>query len=90
MLSVPPRPYKSESGKIVTRDTRFAWQEFVSVVDWDIRAEFEGKRRPGGRSWNSRWKASIDNLQNGGMENSEKYVNYIIVQRRSKGLPELK
>lgn len=76
-------------GRRLVMDTDDLWEEFIIVVDSDIQNEFSGKSAPGGFTWNTRWVSSINALREG-RENHQKYIDYIINQRRQHGLPELK
>lgn len=60
----------------------------IEAIDQDIEAEFGGAPPPGGRvSWNEKWTSQISHLKK---SNSDlKYVDYIVKQRRNRGLPEL-
>lgn len=76
-------------GRIVGKDTDLHWSNFIWVVNGDIIDEKAGQRPPGRRkSWNERWLGSIKSLREG-RENSHRYINYIIEERRKQGLPEL-
>lgn len=60
----------------------------IDAIDQDIKAEQRGDPPHGGRaSWNEKWIAQISHLRK---SNSDlKYIDYIVKQRRSHGLPEL-
>ena len=71
-------------------DTQEEWELFKLTMDAEIKNEVAGKRAPGGpgRTWNERWMRSIVALDKT-HENPEKYIGYIVEQRRLHGLPEL-
>lgn len=77
------------NGRMLLEDTQDLWEEFTGIVDRDIQRELAGKRAPGGGNWNERWQGSIKSLQKGNRENYEKYVEYIVYQRKRHGLPDL-
>ncbi len=78
-----------ESGKEWGADTPRYWRDWTEIMDRHIIREVSGHRVPGGLdSWNKSWLNTIKALREG-RENAEKYVRYIVENRRSAGLPEL-
>ncbi len=71
-------------------DTKKEWEVFKHTIDAEIKNEVAGIRASGGPglTWNARWLGSIIAIEET-QENPQKYVGYIVEQRRSKGLPEL-
>lgn len=78
----------TSDGRRVLKDTQPLWDEFKIVVDDDIRNESDGKKAPGGFTWNQRWVGRIETLREG-RENPQRYIDHIIEERRRQGLPEL-
>lgn len=81
---------KLPDGRRVLKDKPEIWDEFKIIVDDDIRNEQFEKSASGGRTWDERWMGSIKSLREGNQENYPKYIDYIIIERRRQGLPDLK
>jgi hypothetical protein len=82
---------KTVDGKTYLRDTPRTWAYLTKETDDGIALELKGKPPMGGlKSWNEGWVRGIRHLRNSGeVEHPEKYVAYIIEQRRKAGLPEI-
>jgi hypothetical protein len=80
---------KDEKGNSVLLDTPRMWADFVNLTNKQISSEKKGERPPGVSDWNKHWQMRIHEMENGSRENSSRYINYIIQQRRGAGLPEL-
>lgn len=81
---------KTTDGKTYLRDTPRTWNYLTRQMDEAIALELNGNPPMGGpKSWNEKWVWGIRNLRNGGVEHPEKYIAYIIEQRRKAGLPEI-
>lgn len=81
---------KTADGKSYLRDTPRTWSFLKRETDEAIALELKGVPPRGGmKSWNEGWVRGILNLRNGGVENPEKYIAYIVEQRRKLGLPEI-
>lgn len=85
-----PSDQSDSRGEVVTiPDTEASWYEFVTVTDFRIKDERAQKAAPAGStSWNAHWARVIHGLRQH-YENHEKYVEYIVLERRRAGLPEL-
>ena len=81
---------KTADGKTYLRDTQRTWSVLSRETDEAIARELKGKP-PGGamKSWNENWLRVIGNIREGKQENPEKYVAYIVEQRRRAGLHEI-
>ncbi len=78
-----------ESGRRWFADTPRNWRDWTEIMDEYIQEEASGQRVTGGLdSWNTRWLLTIKAVRES-QENAEKYVRYIVENRRSAGLPEL-
>ncbi len=78
-----------ESGKAWGADTQRYWRDWTEIMDEYVKQEASGQEITGGLdSWNTRWLRIIKAVR-GGRENAERYVRYIVENRRSAGLPEL-
>lgn len=78
-----------ESGKKLLADTPRNWRDWTEIMDRHIQREKAGEKVFGGyESWNTLWNKIITAVSEG-RQNAEKYVNYIILERRNAGLPEL-
>ena len=82
---------KTADGKTYLRDTPRTWAYLTKETDDGIALELKGKSPMGGlKSWNEGWGRGIRHLRNSGeVEHPEKYIAYIIEQRRKAGLPEI-
>jgi hypothetical protein len=81
---------KTADGKSYLRDTPRTWIVHKRETDEAIALELKGKPPGGGmKSWNENWVRVIQNTRNGNQENPEKYIAYIVEQRRKLGLPEI-
>lgn len=81
---------KTADGKSYLRDTPRTWNYIQKDTDEAIASELKGKPPGGGlNSWNENWVRVIRNTRNGNQENPEKYIAYLIEQRRKAGLPEI-
>lgn len=82
---------KTAEGKTYLRDTPRTWNYLKKEADDAVSLELKGKRPNGGfKSWNEKWVRGIHTMRNSGeLENPEKYIAYIIEQRRKAGLPEI-
>lgn len=81
---------KTADGKTYLRDTPRTWSVLSRETDEAIARELKGKPPGGGmKSWNENWLRVIRNIRDGKQENPEKYIAYIIEQRRKAGLPEI-
>lgn len=83
--------YESErdsTGKFLyQRDTDYSWGEFTKIMSRRVEREASGHAPPKG-DWNYHWTFIFRNI-NLSQENPEKYINFVINLRRSRGLPEL-
>lgn len=78
-----------ENGKRLSADTPRNWENWAESMHAHIQSEVAGDKASGGlESWNIFWDYRISALKEG-RENFQKYINYIIEQRRLAGLPEL-
>ena len=78
-----------ESGEWWFADTPRNWRDWTEIMAEYIQEEASGQRVTGGLdSWNTRWLRIIRAVRES-QENAEKYVRYIVENRRSAGLPEL-
>jgi hypothetical protein len=81
---------KTRDGKSFIRDTPRSWNYFKEDTDKAIASELKGVAPGGGmKSWNDNWVRVIRNIRNGGQENPERYVAYIVHRRRELALPEI-
>jgi hypothetical protein len=81
---------KLPDGTAVLLDTPRMWNDWVAQANSVIRAEAKGMNPLGkAESWNAYWLNRIQWLQSGHQENPQRYIDYIIEQRRAAGLPEL-
>lgn len=81
---------REEQGNVILLDTPNNWDAWVRTVNFDIEHEIAESPPPGGvKTWEIRWLDSIHSLQSGQHENYQKYIKYIIIQRRQAGLPPL-
>jgi hypothetical protein len=81
---------KNADGETYLRDTPRTWGFLTSQTDEAVRSELEGKPPGGGfASWNEKWVKGIEDLRSGYVENPEKYIDYIIEERREAGLREI-
>lgn len=55
----------------------------------DVQGDSLDGRPQGGGTWNNYWLQRIHALQSGDQEHPQKYIDYIIQQRREAGLPAL-
>ena len=82
---------KTVDGKTYLRDTPRTWKYLKSEIDEGIASELKGES-PGGsfKSWNDARVHGIRHFRiSGEIENPEKYIAYLIDQRRKAGLPEI-
>lgn len=80
---------RNEQGNLILQDTPRMWNFWTESVEFRIANEVEGKRPEGGHpSWNTFWVSLIETNKTG-RENPERYIDYIIKQRQSAGLPPL-
>lgn len=86
----PGYDYKKQpDGSVLLLDTPRMWKDWTDITDRRVRAETKGMKPEAGKSsWNDYWLWLIHANQSG-REHSQKYINYIIEQRRAAGLPEL-
>ena len=76
-------------GTVIAPDTEDNWWQFTHVVGGYIRDESNGVHPPGGlASWNDLW-LDVIRAHRESQQNSERYVRYIIDERREAGLPDL-
>lgn len=75
-------------GNRVAADTQRNWQDWRESIDQRIKTETAGKKAPGFNDWGQHWQSIFTALERS-QENSPRYINYIIEQRRKAGLPEL-
>lgn len=80
---------KDSNGNVTILDTPRMWDFFVVVTDMQISDEKAGERPPGVSDWNKHWIMRIHEMSDGSQENFDKYISYIIEQRRKEGLPDL-
>ena len=81
---------KTKEGKTYIRDTPRTWHVLKRETDEAVALELKGVPTGGGmKSWNEHWTLVIRNIRNGNQENPEKYITYIVEQRRKAGLPEI-
>jgi hypothetical protein len=82
---------KTVDGKTYMRDTPRTWKYLKWEIDEGINLELKGKPPGGGfKSWNEARVHGILHFRNSGqVENPEKYIAYLIEQRRKAGLPEI-
>lgn len=81
---------KDTQGNQVLADTPRMWEIWTERVDRRISREIAGKRPPGGKSsWNGFWVSLIAENKDGGRENAQKYIDYIVEKRQEAGLPPL-
>lgn len=78
-----------EDGEVILEDTEKNWGYFAESVDRDvIREAREGRPGAGKETWLEFWNWRIRNISEN-RENRDRYVSYILEQRRTAGLPEL-
>lgn len=81
---------KDQQGNQVLADTPRMWENWTERVDRRVSREVAGSRPPGGKaSWNEFWVSLIEENKDGGRENAQKYISYIIEKRQEAGLPPL-
>ena len=81
--------HRGEDGQLVLLDTRRNWDLFRENVDFRVNSELAGRRPEGGSdTWQDFWRSFIE-VQETGLENQTRYINYVIEVRRAVGLPEL-
>lgn len=82
---------KNADGKTNLRDTARTWKYLTREIDEGINLELMGKPPGGGfRSWNEARVHGVQHFRSSGeIENPEKYIAYLIEQRRKVGLPEI-
>ena len=81
---------KTADGKTYLRDTPRTWKYLKREIEESIALELKGKPPMGGfKSANEASVVWIRNLRNGAVEHPEKYIAYLIDQRRKAGLPEI-
>lgn len=89
-LLAPSIPTVTIDGRRLLADTRDRWEVFVGTVDTDVKREARGEVASGGwKTWDERWESSIMNLRLS-QQNAQKYVDYIVAERRRAGLCNLK
>lgn len=77
-------------GNEIFADTPRMWADFVQRTDIAIRNELAGSTHFGGKykNANDAWVAGLRDMPKH-REHPQKYIDYIIEQRRRAGLPEL-
>jgi|GEM_PF-2502504 len=80
--------YTDESGNVFIADTPRMWEDFVIRTRERIKQNINNERPPGVDSWNEHWVVSLESIKNG-QQNPDKYIEYIINERRKAGLPEI-
>lgn len=81
---------KTSDGKPFMRDTPRTWSEMKTYLDGHLADEKKALRPQGGYAdWNAFWTNMFKVWRDGGQENPEKYVGYIVQRRRELGLPEI-
>jgi len=81
---------KTADGKSYIRDTPRTWNYFKDDTDHAIAQELKGIPPGGGmKSWNENWIRVLRVTRDSGQEHPEKYIAYIVEQRRKLGLPEI-
>lgn len=80
--------YTDKDGNQLIADTPRMWEDFVARTKRHIEKEINNQRPPGVDTWNESWVISLKSKKKG-QQNPNKYIEYIISQRRKAGLPEL-
>ena len=78
---------RDAQGNVILLDTPRMWRDFVQTTEIAIKNERTG-RNYGPRSSNDEWLRVIQHIKLRN-EHPQKYIDYIIEQRRRAGLPEL-
>lgn len=80
---------RDAQGNEIFADTPKMWADFVQRTNISIRAEASGETHWGAsKNANDAWVKEIRNMPRY-REHPQKYIDYIIEQRRAVGLPEL-
>lgn len=80
---------RDAQGNVIIKDTPRMWQDFKQIMQMHIESEKAGQAAPGVESWDKFWLLRINYLRDENQENPQKYIDYIIEERRKAGLPEL-
>ena len=80
--------YTDYDGNTLIADTPRMWEDFVSLTARRIEREKKNERPPGIDTWNEHWVDTIETKKKL-RQNPDKYIDYIITQRREAGLAEL-
>jgi hypothetical protein len=80
--------YTDEGGNKLIADTPRNWEDFVALTARRIESEKKNGMPPGIDTWNEHWVDVIETKKKL-RQNPDKYISYIINQRREAGLPDL-
>lgn len=80
--------YTDKDGNMLIADTPAMWEDFVTRTKRHIEKEINNQRAPGVNTWNESWVISLESIKKD-RQNPDKYIDYIITQRRKAGLAEL-
>jgi len=80
--------YTDKDGNMLIADTPAMWKDFTARTKRHIEKEINNQRPPGVNTWNESWALSLE-AKRKGQQNPDKYIDYIITQRREAGLAEL-
>ena len=79
---------EDSNGRRVLLDTERNWENWREGIDRLVRTEAAGMKAPGDPTWEKLWNRELGRIGRS-RENSQRYIDYIIEQRRKAGLPEL-
>jgi hypothetical protein len=79
---------KDSQGNSVLLDTNRNWQDWVELVDLQIKSEIAGSSAPGFATWDEKWSRQLRAIEKS-QENAPRYIDYILDKRRQAGLPDL-